>query len=1657
MSEVEQARSGKRWHEYRLRRQGPSITDAGREAYLRTDISCGSDFCRSCSSSRSNRLIKAAHYAVPDRQTLTDLLELLELPEFQNVILLNSIVKPVTQSRNLRLNTRIRALYTDARRRCLLFDDLHHDDIAEPGPAAVNSFAVLVKAAQWYHGHLENQVPIVIISDALIRDLGVATEPPATPCKGQPAASTPSGPHSPLSQSHSSVALDASPGTPGALAQTVLDNAAQTQPQQPSEESALSVSALSSRQQSHASSEAPASEIDILADLLGAAASDKQPAASTSHSATDTSSRGTHSTGSTQRRLSANLLPNRKPATPKPESQLPDHASSGHILDELLAAAGGSRGSQSPAMPAAKFESQPTQAGIDLQDDDDAILEELLSGQPQASTRQQPQPFSSLKDSMDVQSSSSSSSHIGIGKGMIGNDMEQSQQHARQVSCNDAHSKPVSASRRLNLGQADGAKFSHGSQPQSAARPQPRSRPQPQRQICASPSRGPNQKYATPSQPQEDEASQAVHDVKGVIDLGGVLVMTAAAYVAHYHTGNAVMTDLLDSLTQAGKLQQQPRTSPSPSKHAAYPAHVRPSTVETAISDGSLLQGTYRASRVPGEFGVVRAGTTAISIMSRAAANRALQGDTVAVRLLKHEQWDGTIPRTLLQDDDVMPTNTGPAPDASPHESSAAAVDTQAGGRRQPQGEVMAILQRSPQDIVACMCEPDERSLREGTSRTGSMYAALCLPMDRSYPQLRISSRRLPDLLGQRFVVRIDDWPATSTFPNAHLVRVLGPLNDLRTEGEAVLVNNAISHPPFSAAALGELPQVLDPRSWQIPAEEVLERRDLRSDDYLICSVDPPGCTDVDDALSVRFLGPDIIELGVHIADVSHFVHQGGCLDREAEARSTSVYLPDRRLDMLPRLLSEHLCSLNSNVDRLSVSVIWTLDMSFNLKQVWMGRTIIRSKHKLTYQEAQNLVDGVPVEAGVGGDEVGRAALKQNLQALCDFADHLRQGRLENGAMELESAELQFETSAEGEARGVKTKQELPMMRTVAELMIHANSTVAARIHAAFPRAALLRRHPPPRPEAFAEVEELCKAGGHPLDTSTPATLSKSLAAACTASADPSIASLVKSLATRAMSEAEYFSTGDVRPGGGGQGHFGLALAEYTHFTSPIRRYADIIVHRQLITALSLSSPPDEDFAGPRIEGGRLGRGMCVGTAPLSPEPQHRGLVHTADHVNGRHRAAKKAQRDCQALHLLLLLHREPHVEPALVYAILPQQLFVFVPQFHIRGAIRLTDKAGLVIPPANGVDDPQLAADAFGTAARRILQLQQDGDGSCSIINHESGTEVARFRPMQRIWVELGADGSRAHGPTLQMRLVSEAHPLVRAQAEQIFLAARGNQQAVGTAKGDAQDIKRMQEALATSGLLEQHKKAVAEGTAKPYPIARSMLTQAQQKQQAQELARVQASSQQQPPSTSTSHAPVLPGSRTPAGSPADPLQHLQASGGHSTVEHQEQAAHGSMSGASHNPAAEHHGEESDGDMHGNRDIPAAEAMAEHKTGRRRSAQHAGSIAAAIADAWSLSEQQVSDSHRLAETQLPQQLSAGSAGRAVARAGVSAGLTRRLHGSSAEQQDCNSVTSVGVDGSLQGLKPVRLEQRCASLAGFLVHGGDDRNSVMHMIPVEQQ
>lgn len=318
------------------------------------------------------------------------------------------------------------------------------------------------------------------------------------------------------------------------------------------------------------------------------------------------------------------------------------------------------------------------------------------------------------------------------------------------------------------------------------------------------------------------------------------------------------------------------------------------------------------------------------------------------------------------------------------------------------------------------------------------------------------------------------------------------------------------------------------------------KRVDLRH--LAICSVDPPGCTDIDDALHCRRLENGLLEVGVHIADVSHFIRPGNAMDKEAASRATTVYLVDKRIDMVPELLSSNLCSLRGNVERFAFSCIWELDDEANILNVRFHKSVIESKKAMTYEEAQLIID----------DSSQQHEIAESLRNLNRLAKVLKQRRIENGALVLASPEIRFQVDSEThDPIDVEAKKMRDTNSMVEEFMLLANVSVAEKIEQEFPECAMLRRHPEPPQTNF---EPLVKAGrnqGFEIDTSVGRKLALSL--------DNSVKednvyfnTMLRILATRCMMQAVYFISGTLQKAE--FNHYGLAAPIYTHFTSPIRR-----------------------------------------------------------------------------------------------------------------------------------------------------------------------------------------------------------------------------------------------------------------------------------------------------------------------------------------------------------------------------------------------------------------------------------------------------------------------------------------------------------------------
>ena len=482
----------------------------------------------------------------------------------------------------------------------------------------------------------------------------------------------------------------------------------------------------------------------------------------------------------------------------------------------------------------------------------------------------------------------------------------------------------------------------------------------------------------------------------------GVEILDADAYFARFHADDPATTQLYESIVSARQGVEEGVDEGAEGgaefrrtrRRVAFAPHLSPSALADGLAAGDFLEGAIRVSpNAPDEAVVSTRGGGVdadafdadaafaagdVLIPTRALRNRAFDGDVVAVRLLPSSRWVEAKSRSVVEDepnedeaDDEDEDEDGAEPAAvvgavassaavaSPDASFVASTEKRRRlGSLVPTGEVVGILRARGADHVAIISEADASDLSSNPTRSASFGSVLAIPSDRRAPKLRLRTRRARELLGQRLLVRVDGWRATSRHPDARVLRVLGPAGDADAETAALLARFEIPDAPFTPEALADLPPEGD--RWTVSAEEASRRRDMRGTRTM--SIDPPGCVDVDDAVSVAAL-PDGAgwEIGVHIADVSSFVREGTALDLEARERGTTVYLVDRRLDMLPALLSENLASLLAGRDRLATSCVWRVARDMTpLAPPWFGQTVIRSDHQLHYYQAQAIADGAP-------------------------------------------------------------------------------------------------------------------------------------------------------------------------------------------------------------------------------------------------------------------------------------------------------------------------------------------------------------------------------------------------------------------------------------------------------------------------------------------------------------------------------------------------------------------------------------------------------------------------------------------------------------------------------------------------------------------------
>ena len=390
-----------------------------------------------------------------------------------------------------------------------------------------------------------------------------------------------------------------------------------------------------------------------------------------------------------------------------------------------------------------------------------------------------------------------------------------------------------------------------------------------------------------------------------------------------------------------------------------------------------------------------------------------------------------------------------------------------------------------------------------------------------------------------KVIVELVDWPQKAKSPFGRVIKILGDEQNIDAEKEAILHKYDITS-NFKDSAILELKEIND----TISTKEKKSRKDLRN--IKSFTIDPDDAKDFDDAISIKKISDDSYEIGVHIADVTHYIKEGSNLDKEAYERGCSIYLENSVIPMIPEKLSNQICSLRPNEDKLCFSVIFKISKIGKILESWIGKTIINSDYRLTYQDAQNIINGSEHE------------LKKEIILLHDLSQKFRKKRIQNGSVMIKQEEVRVLFDELNLPVKAKSKKTLFSNQLIEEFMLLANQEVCKYFQKNKP--AIFRVHDKPDFEKLKSLIFILKKINMKLDTSAK-NLSKELNNILLNIEGLPNEALINQLILRCMSKAKY-STENI-------GHFGLAFKKYTHFTSPIRRYPDMLVHRELINALN--------------------------------------------------------------------------------------------------------------------------------------------------------------------------------------------------------------------------------------------------------------------------------------------------------------------------------------------------------------------------------------------------------------------------------------------------------------------------------------------------------
>ncbi|KAI9492332.1 hypothetical protein BDB00DRAFT_883467 [Zychaea mexicana] len=568
--------------------------------------------------------------------------------------------------------------------------------------------------------------------------------------------------------------------------------------------------------------------------------------------------------------------------------------------------------------------------------------------------------------------------------------------------------------------------------------------------------------------------------------------------------------------------------------------------------------------------------------------NRALEGDVVAVRLADVEK---VLREKKEKEEAKLVRNGGQTRTRMPDEEDENEIifggdDDIDTAKPKYSGVVVAVLERAQnQDFsgTLTLMRPNNKRAQEEKAAEEARLAEGDTPKkeaprivwfkatDKRVPLIAIPIEQAPadfvdnnDAYRNRlFVGSIKRWPITSLHPFGYLERELGQVTDLDVQVMAILADNNVSELPFSDAVMSCLPA--NAATCELSAAELKDRRDYT--DQRMFTIDPAGSNALDDAFSVRKLSEDTFEVGVHVSDVTHYIVPHSAMDKEARARGVRVDLQHKFVPMLPGELTDQVTNLDPGKKRLAISVVWTITSKGKILDTWIGKTVVRSDAQLSHQDAQKAIDSESLLERVSDNSDLCQGVEQDIRTLAKIGSAMRDMRLEEGgAMTQMRDELEFtfEYGHQIAPSNVSTYTRPAAATYMKEFLLQANISVAQKISSHLPEQALCRRQPPPVDRKIRELEAYAARHlGVSLDVSNASTIEHSI----TSIHDAPLRKLVTSILLKTFNSPKYYCTGtlDILK----YSHYALNVPLFTHFTAPSRRYADIIVHRQLDSVLN--------------------------------------------------------------------------------------------------------------------------------------------------------------------------------------------------------------------------------------------------------------------------------------------------------------------------------------------------------------------------------------------------------------------------------------------------------------------------------------------------------